>query len=200
MGNALFNKSNQSQVLVCGPEGSGKTTLIYRKILRQVEDFSANPTIGFQYEEIKNSQENYTVGFWDVGGGDACRMTTHGLLQNVRYNALLFVIDISEDIKSIYGGVNLKDLVGVQNRSISDLTGIDLAKKQIHYLMACDELRHIHTLAICLNCKQSSPLYNQIFSKDKRTSLYIKKLSEKGVYNNKEPDDLPDELEGDATH
>ena len=54
MGNHLFNTKNFSQVLVCGPEGSGKTTLIYKKILRQVEDFSANPTIGFQYEEIKN--------------------------------------------------------------------------------------------------------------------------------------------------
>ena len=80
MGNMLNNK-NLSQILVCGPEGSGKTTLIYKKILRQVEDFSANATIGFQYEEIKNQQENYTAGFWDVGGGDACNRPDSVMLQ-----------------------------------------------------------------------------------------------------------------------
>ena len=110
------------------------------------------------------------------------------------------MVDISEDIKSIYGGVNTKDTTGVQNRSISDHVGIDLARKQIHMLMASDELRHIHTLAIVLNCRNSCPLYDQIFSKDKRTSIYIKKLSDYGLYDNKEPDDLPDELEADPTH
>ena len=75
MGNSLFSKNGMNQVLVTGPEGSGKTTLIYKKILRQVEDFTANPTVGFQYEEIKNQQENFTAGFWDIGGGDACTMT-----------------------------------------------------------------------------------------------------------------------------
>ena len=54
MGNALFSKNGMNQILVTGPEGSGKTTLIYKKILRQLEDFTANPTVGFQYEEIKN--------------------------------------------------------------------------------------------------------------------------------------------------
>ena len=30
--------------------------------------------------------------------------------------------------------------------------------------------------------------------------MYIRKLTEKGIYNNKEPEDLPDEREDDATH
>ena len=67
-----FSSKATSQVLICGPEKSGKTTLLYRKKLR--DSFTSNETIGFQYEELPvgNEASGAKVGFWDVGGGEAC--------------------------------------------------------------------------------------------------------------------------------
>ena len=109
-------------------------------------------------------------------------------------------MDISDEIKSIFGGVNIKDQSGQETRSISHHCNIDIARKQIHQLMASDELRHVHTLAIVLNCKSNTPVYDKIYSKDKRMSMYIKKLTDAGIYDNKEPEELPDERDDDPTH
>ena len=62
----LGSKNQQKQILLTGPESSGKTTLLYSMILRKKE-WRATPTIGFNYEEVQ-SERGDRAGVWDVGG------------------------------------------------------------------------------------------------------------------------------------
>ena len=45
----------------------------------------------------------------------------------------------------------------------------------IHRLLAEEEMRYVHTVAIVLNCKEGTPLYKEIFDTDQKSSVYIKK-------------------------
>ena len=59
--------SNASkQVLLSGLESAGKTTLLYNYKFDKKQDFKSEPTIGFNYEEIREKDD--LIGFWDVGG------------------------------------------------------------------------------------------------------------------------------------
>jgi hypothetical protein len=79
---------------------------------------------------------------------------------------VLFVIDITNEIMSINGGVRIKKNENADIRPLSLKSGIDIAREQIHMTMAMDEMRYVHTVAIVLNCKSGSSLYSQIFNKD----------------------------------
>ena len=97
MGN-MGNKATP-QILICGPEKSGKTTLLYNaKKLRGA--FTPTETVGFQYEEVpvsrgNNNSDSMTGGFWDVGGSEACMNVMQAITQNVKFHAILIVIDIT---------------------------------------------------------------------------------------------------------
>ena len=60
--------------------------------------------------------------------------------------------------------------------------------------MAEDEMRQVHTLAIVFNCRKNSELYNDIFSVDTKTSVYLKELEDKRRAEDKKD---PDEVELD---
>ena len=75
-----------------------------------MKDVTMNPTDGFQYEEnraVMQGDETKMCGFWDVGGGLSSRMILAALTQNVRFNAIICVIDITKAVKSVFGGVNM---------------------------------------------------------------------------------------------
>ena len=64
----LSSKSTLKQALVIGPEGSGKTTLIYKVALKRVSrPWTATTTRGFNYEELENDREQ-RIALWDMGG------------------------------------------------------------------------------------------------------------------------------------
>ena len=67
---------------------------------------------------------------------------------------------------SINGGVKIKKNENADIRPLSLKSGIDIAREQIHSTMAMDEMRYVHTVAIVLNCKGESQLYQEIFNKD----------------------------------
>ncbi len=61
-------------MLLCGLDGSGKTTFLYSYVIVNFKEFIAEETIGmfyfimlgFNYEILKEKDDS--IGFWDVGG------------------------------------------------------------------------------------------------------------------------------------
>ena len=160
----LVSKGATPQVLIIGPEGSGKTTALYKQKLKGGATLAKfAPTEGFQYEQERlpaGTDGEKVCGFWDVGGGKSSQMILSAITSNVRFNAVLCVIDISEDVVSVHGGVKVHNNFGnSENRLLSPTSTVDEARKQIHRVMAQDEMCKVHTLAILLNCRRDSPLH-----------------------------------------
>jgi small GTP-binding protein len=63
------SKGGLKQILLTGPESSGKSTLLYQMILRKKE-WHSSPTLGFNYEEYQTERGD-KAGIWDVGGDEA---------------------------------------------------------------------------------------------------------------------------------
>ena len=67
------------------------------------------PTVGFNYEEIEEkimtADKKVVAGFWDVGGGEATQLVYTAICQGIRFQAVLFVIDISEEVDTVFGGI-----------------------------------------------------------------------------------------------
>jgi hypothetical protein len=63
----------------------------------------------------------------------------------------LYVIDISKEVKSVYGGLVLNKAKKNNLFNNSAMTSIDYARRHIHQTMAEEEMRNVHTLAIVLN-------------------------------------------------
>ena len=64
------------------------------------------------------------------------------------------MVDITNDIMSRYGGVTSKGSIGKGKLGFQN--NIDFARKMIHRLMAEEEMRYVHTVAIVLNCRRDS--------------------------------------------
>ena len=75
MGAAISSKKTPGQVLMVGPKGSGKTTFLY-KLVFQKKDWTADATVGFQYEEVPSGDgpNAKMVGVWDIGGGQSTQL------------------------------------------------------------------------------------------------------------------------------
>lgn len=57
-----------------------------------------------------------------------------------------------------------KGLAGKGNKSLSQQSSIDVGRKMIHRIMAEEEMSSVHTLAIVLNCRQGTDIYEQIYN------------------------------------
>ena len=150
---ANIQKKDSTQILLIGPEQSGKTTLLYKQKLTNTQELGElNETIGFQYEEIDNGDSATTCGIWDVGGGEASQSILSAVIQNVKFSVVLYVIDIRHEINGMTGGIIMSEKPQTGFKTLSQHSKMDLARKQLHRIMAEDELREVHTLVIVLNC------------------------------------------------
>ena len=153
--------------------------------------FTPDPTVGFQYEEVEAStgqgNDKPKAGFWDVGGSEACMNVMQAITQNVKFNAVLIVIDITQEIISRYGGVTSKG-VGGKGKQLGYQNNIDFARKMIHRLLAEEEMRYVHTVAIVLNCRKESKLYKEIYDDSKMASVYLNKEEMKAEAKGEEDD------------
>jgi small GTP-binding protein len=80
------------RVLMIGLEGSGRTTILYRKLLGNGAKLSVIPTVGFNVETIKFN--NVDLEVWDVRGGYHCRPQWRHYYPNT--HGLVFVVDSSD--------------------------------------------------------------------------------------------------------
>ncbi|KAH3768114.1 ADPribosylation factor subfamily protein [Pelomyxa schiedti] len=90
IGKSLFFRSPQQRILILGLDAVGKTTILYKLKLGEVE--TTIPTIGFNVETV--TYKNISITVWDVGGEDKIRPLWRHYYQVT--NALIFVADSSD--------------------------------------------------------------------------------------------------------
>jgi small GTP-binding protein len=109
----------KANILMLGLDSAGKTTILYKLKLDTV--VTTIPTIGFNVESVKFKSLNMTI--WDVGGQEKIRPLWRHYYQNI--DAVIFVIDSND------GG------------------RLDEVSKELHSLMAEDQLRDATLLLLC---------------------------------------------------
>jgi len=86
----LFFSNKERRVLMVGLDAAGKTTILYKLKLGEV--ITTVPTIGFNVEEVKYKNLNFTV--WDIGGQDKLRNLWRYYFEGS--DAVIFVVDSSD--------------------------------------------------------------------------------------------------------
>ena len=91
-----------------GPPKSGKTTFLY-KIIFQKTDWTADETVGFQYEEVRsnNGPNASSVGVWDIGGCPKTQLVLQQICQLVRFHSIVYVIDPDKTVKGEIGTASI---------------------------------------------------------------------------------------------
>ena len=69
------------QVMLVGLDNAGKTSLLYRFVLNNFDQFVPEPTIGFNYEQL--SVVDDIIGIWDLGGKDTIRSLWPQFYKNI---------------------------------------------------------------------------------------------------------------------
>jgi ADP-ribosylation factor protein 1 len=88
---SLFScEGRDSRLLMLGPDGAGKTTILYRLKLGEV--VNTIPTIGFNVETVQHGSLSFTV--WDIGGSKRTRYLWSYYYQNCQ--ALIWVMDSAD--------------------------------------------------------------------------------------------------------
>ena len=96
MGNfftSLFNYDNNRRLLMLGLDNSGKTTLLYKMKLGEIQ--TTMPTIGFNVENIKYKKLDLIV--WDIGGQDRLRALWKHYFKDM--NGVIFMVDINDNYR-----------------------------------------------------------------------------------------------------
>jgi small GTP-binding protein len=100
------------RLLMLGLDSAGKTTMLYRLKLGEVQN--TVPTIGFNVESVEYKNISFLV--WDVGGQERLRMLWRHYYENC--SALIFMVDSS------------------------DHSRIDLAREELHRLVQAKDLQN----------------------------------------------------------
>jgi ADP-ribosylation factor 1/2 len=111
--NTLLSSNQEYRLLMLGLDAAGKTTLLYRLKLGEIQH--TIPTIGFNVETVEYKNLKFTV--WDVGGQSKLRPLWRHYYTGTQ--ALIFVLDSND----------------------TDNDRVELAKEELHRLMQNDELR-----------------------------------------------------------
>lgn len=101
---ALGFKRREAKILVIGLDNSGKTTLINHLKPKKASTFEVTPTVGFQVEELKKNNINFTI--FDMSGQGRYRTLWEHYYQDaeVRYfylndlNYFIFLFSLSLSI------------------------------------------------------------------------------------------------------
>mmetsp|Transcript_46896 Transcript_46896/g.54343 ORF Transcript_46896/g.54343 Transcript_46896/m.54343 type:complete len:180 (-) Transcript_46896:235-774(-) len=104
-------RAKDVKILILGLDSAGKTTIVYR--LNFGELVNTTPTIGFNIETVEYNRAKFAI--WDVGGQTAIRKLWRHYYQGT--HGIIFVVDSS------------------------DRERIELAKDELHSLMANKELK-----------------------------------------------------------
>lgn len=115
----LFDRllgKKEFRILMLGLDAAGKTTMLYRLKLGEVQ--RTVPTIGFNVERVDYQNISFLV--WDVGGQERLRMLWRHYYENT--DALIFVVDSS------------------------DIHRVDLARGELQRLVSAEELQNASVL------------------------------------------------------
>ena len=107
---AVFGSKKQARVLVVGLDNSGKTTIINHLKPKKAAGPSAEitPTVGFQVEEFKKNNINFTV--YDMSGQSRYRSLWEHYYVDVQ--AIIFVLDSTDRLRMCVAKEELLQLLG----------------------------------------------------------------------------------------
>ncbi|KFQ48687.1 ADP-ribosylation factor-like 14, partial [Pelecanus crispus] len=121
--NTKHSKVKQANILMLGLDSAGKSTLLYKFKYNDV--FLTIPTIGFNVDMIE-TEKDFTLTFWDVGGQQKMRQVWCNFLENT--DGLLYVVD-SSDKHSLEESKKEFELV-LKNEFMKSVPVVVLANKQ----------------------------------------------------------------------
>ena len=93
-----FNsKDDSQQVLIVGPQKSGKTLFYKRFIDRKndIEQINLESTLGYNHTTTK--YENISFDLWDIGGDPLTKSYWPTFYRNLRFTLVVFVINIADE-------------------------------------------------------------------------------------------------------
>ncbi|NWX98302.1 ARL14 protein, partial [Nothoprocta ornata] len=117
------SRVKQGNILILGLDFAGKSTLWYR--LKCNDHFLTIPTIGFNVDMIE-TQKDFTLTFWDVGGQQKMRQLWGSFLENT--DGLLYVVDSSDQQRLEESKKELERVL--KNEFIKNVPVVLLANKQ----------------------------------------------------------------------
>ena len=96
MGNSII-KNIDLNVLLIGPSGGGKTTMLYTLRLQEVNQ-NFKSTTGFNYEVIKCPYKKYRfiLNMWDLSGKEELQDCWPYFYENFVANVILYVVDAND--------------------------------------------------------------------------------------------------------
>merc|ERR1712243_225255 len=116
------------RILMVGLDAAGKTTILYKLKLGEIE--TTIPTIGFNVETVEYKNISFTV--WDVGGQDKIRPLWRHYFQNTQ--GLIFVVD-SNDRERV--GEAKEELNRMLNADeLTDKLGLHALRQRNWYIQA----------------------------------------------------------------
>ncbi|XP_027633568.1 ADP-ribosylation factor-like protein 14 [Falco biarmicus] len=121
--NTKHSKVKQANILMLGLDSAGKSTLLYKFKYNDV--FLTIPTIGFNVDMIE-TERNFTLTFWDVGGQQKMRQVWCNFLENT--DGLLYVVD-SSDKQRLEESKKEFELI-LKNEFMKSIPVVMLANKQ----------------------------------------------------------------------
>jgi len=86
-----FMGRQECRVIVCGLDGSGKTTIVHRLKHGQLDDSEIVPTVGFNVECVEYKKVIFSM--WDLGGAADARAFWRFYYPETQ--AIIFVVDSS---------------------------------------------------------------------------------------------------------
>ncbi|XP_009900444.1 ADP-ribosylation factor-like protein 14 [Dryobates pubescens] len=121
--NTKHSKVKQANIVMLGLDSAGKSTLLYK--FRYNDLFLTSPTIGFNVDMIE-TQKDFTLTFWDVGGQQKMRQSWCSFLETA--DGLLYVVDSAdkqrlEESKKEFEGI-------LKTESLKGIPVVVLANKQ----------------------------------------------------------------------
>jgi ADP-ribosylation factor-like protein 3 len=103
----LKKSDNDAKILVLGLDNAGKTTLL--RYIANENPKETTPTEGFNVKSIV--KDTFKLNVWDIGGQKEIRKYWENYFENV--DALIFVVDSSDDFRVTESNTELKLLLSV---------------------------------------------------------------------------------------
>lgn len=105
---------DSQQILVVGLEGSGKSLFVKKLIdfkKKEIENVDLNSTVGYNYIQVSYGMSTFDI--WELGGDVISRAYWATFYQNLKFNIVVYVINIYDRDSH---AVSLKELLTLVNQ------------------------------------------------------------------------------------